>query len=414
MSSWSQVSSSSTLAKRFTSTANRVLHQQARFSLVTAVPVVLVLMLGSFWAGNALYGQVWNPLVPKTQKLDLTQLNNLYGLMQRYYDGPLNASQLLTGAEEGMVAAAGDPYTDYLTAADAKALNDDLSGSLSGIGAEVGIKNNAVTVIAPVAGSPADKAGLKPGDVIAGIDGQNTSGMTLDQAVAKIRGKAGTKVTLIVVRGSQSPLTLTITRADLTVPSVTWSMKSGNIGYIDISTFGTDTAALMDKAAGELKSQGAKSIILDLRNDGGGYLTAGQAVANEFLPAGKTIVSERTGNKTVSTITSTDGGQLVGMPTIVLINGGSASASEIVSGALHDNKAAKLLGEQSFGKGSVQEIEDLPQGAELKVTVAHWYTPGGVNINKKGLTPDIKVALTTADYNASRDPQLDAAIKALQ
>jgi carboxyl-terminal processing protease len=371
-------------------------------------------MLLSFWAGDLNHGYVWNPFTAYNKRLDLASVNDIYNLMQTKFDGSLSSQAALDGAKAGLVAAAGDPYTVYLTKTQAQALNDDLSGQLSGIGVEVGSKNNAVTVIAPVAGTPAATAGLRPGDVIAEVNGQDISSLSLDAVVALIRGKAGTQVKLTVVRpGTSTPINLTITRANLTIPSVTWSMKGSDIGYIDITTFGTDTSSLIAQAATSLKSQGATKIILDLRNNGGGYLSAGVDVASEFLPQGKLIVEQRRGDVSIDKEYSNGSAVLAGMPTIVLINGGSASASEIVSGALHDNGAAKLLGEQSFGKGSVQEIESLPGGAELKVTVAHWFTPDGVNINKTGLTPDIKVALTTADYNASQDPQLAAAIAQL-
>ena len=385
-----------------------------QLSAVTLVLGILILGVGSFWAGDIWHDRLPNPFLSHVNRLDFSSLNDIYGMLQRNFDGKIDQSKVLDAARAGLVSAAGDPYTVYLTADQAKALNDDLNGKLSGIGAEIGIKNNFLTVISPIAGTPAAKAGLKSGDIIARINSQDTSGMDVDTAVSKIRGKAGTKVTLKLVRGSAQPFDVTITRADLTIPSVTWSMKNSNIGYINITTFGSDTGALVDKAAGELVGQGAKKIILDLRNNGGGYLNAAQAVSSEFLPAGQVVVSEKTDGKTVQQLTSTGGGKLVGLQTVVLVNGGSASASEITAGALHDDHAAKLIGEQTFGKGSVQEIKNLPGGAELKVTIAHWYTPGGININKKGITPDQVVKLTSDDYNNSRDPQLDAALAALQ
>lgn len=335
--------------------------------------------------------------------------------MKQNFDGPFNATAALNGARAGLVAAGGDPYTEYFTPSQAKLLQSDLSDSLSGIGAEIGIKDGALTIIAPLAGTPAAKAGLQPGDVIEYINNQNTTNMNVDNAVDLIRGPAGTKVTLKIDRaGLQEPLKLTITRANITVPSVTWSMKTSTIGYIDISQFTPNTASLMSQAATALKNKGAKGIILDLRDNPGGYLSAGVSVASQFLPAGDVVVSERVGGKTISTIDATSGGQLIGMPTVVLINDGSASASEIVSAALHDNHAAKLVGEQSFGKGSVQTIKDLPGGAELKVTIAHWYTPDGININKQGIAPDFVVPLTTANINAGTDPQLAKAESLLQ
>lgn len=383
-------------------------------SRVKSYIAVGVLVVTSFWVGDRFHGMVWNPLVPAHSRLEFSSLNDIYATMQDKFDGKITDQAALDGAKAGLVAAGGDPYTTYLTSTQAKSLNDSLSGALSGIGAEIGMKNGLLTVISPIKGSPAITAGVQAGDVIVTIDGNDTTGMTVEGAVTKIRGKAGTVVKLKLARVGTDPVTLSITRADITVPSVTWSMKTGNVGLITLSRFGPDTAQLTSQAASELKGQGATKIILDLRNNGGGYLNAGVSVASEFLGVGKTVVSERTNGKTVDTMNVTNSGVLVGLPMVVLINGGSASASEIVAGALHDNGAAKLIGEQSFGKGSVQEIQNLPGGAELKITVAHWYTPKGVNINKSGLTPDVKVGLTTDDFNNNRDPQLDAALAELQ
>jgi carboxyl-terminal processing protease len=381
---------------------------------LTLLGSAIVVIIVSFYAGNATTGLVQLPFVKAVNKADFSSLNALYGLMQRNFDGKIDNAKAVDGAKAGLVAAGGDPYTTYLTAAEAKKLEDDLTGKLSGIGAEIGIKSNVLTIIAPIDGAPAQKAGLRAGDFIAKINGEDSSGMSVDTAVSKIRGDADTKVTLNIVRPGQDPFDVTITRAEITVPSVKWSLKNGNVAYIDVSRFGPDTADLVDKAARELKAQGATKVILDLRNDPGGYLNAGVSVASQFLNSGKVVVSERTGGKTFDTLKAADGGLLRGLPTIVLINGGSASASEIVAGALRDNHVARLVGEKSFGKGSVQEIKTLPDGAELKVTVAHWYTPDGVNINKAGIAPDVETKLTTEDFNSNRDPQLDKALELLK
>ncbi len=376
---------------------------------------VIILSLGSFYTGNAYNGTLPNPFVKSVNKVDFSSLNSVYALMQRNFDGTIDDQKALDGAKAGLVAAGGDPYTVFLDAKSAKQLANDLTGKLSGIGAEIGIKNNILTVIAPIADTPAAAAGLKTGDLIAKINNEDTSGMSVETAVSKIRGDAGTKVTLKLVRsGTPDPFDVTITRADITVPSVKSSLKNGNVAYITITRFGPDTAELVGQAATSLKAQGATKVILDLRNDPGGYLDAGVSVASQFLDSGKLVVEERSGGKSTNKLNASGGGLLKGMPTIVLINGGSASASEIVAGALHDNKVAQLVGEKSFGKGSVQEIKDLPDGAQLKVTVAHWYTPDGVNINKEGIKPDIEVKLTTEDFNANRDPQLDKALDLLK
>jgi carboxyl-terminal processing protease len=386
---------------------------------ISVHPVVLIvsgilIAASSFTAGDFAHHTKFDPYHPISSNIDFSSLNDIYSLMENNFDGKITPQAALDGAKKGLVAAGGDPYTVYMDATESKSLSDQLSGKLSGIGAQIGIKNNYLTVIAPIASSPAQAAGLKAGDIIIQIDGTTTTGMSVDTAVSLIRGKAGTKVTLKIARGAAPLSDITITRADLTIPSVTWSIKNGDIGYIQISTFGTDTSDLIVKAATDLKAQGAKKIILDLRNDGGGYLDAGVVVASQFLPQGKLVVEERTDGKSKDKLTAQAGGILVGMPTVVLINGGSASASEIVSGALHDNGVAKLVGEKSFGKGSVQEIKQLGSDAQLKVTIAHWYTPAGININKEGIQPDVTVTLTSDDFNASRDPQLDKALQLLQ
>jgi carboxyl-terminal processing protease len=382
-------------------------------STIAATIFILVLMTGSFYAGDIFHNDVTLPGLHQHQ-LDFSSLNDVYNLLNNNFDGKIDQAKVLDAAKAGLVSAAGDPYTVYLDPTSAKSLSDDLNGQLSGIGAEVGIKNNYLTVVAPIDGTPAAKAGLRAGDIIAKIDGTDTAGLTVDAAVARIRGKADSVVTLTIVHADQPAADIKITRANITVPSVTSSMKNGNIGYIKIREFGSDTSSLIATASASVKQQGATKIILDLRDNPGGYLDAGVTVASEFLPEGKTVVSERTNGKTTATQNATAGGVLVGLPTIVLVNGGSASASEIVSGALHDNKVATLVGVQTFGKGSVQEIKNLVGGAQLKVTVAHWFTPAGININKKGITPDTVVPLSNDDYNANRDPQLDKAIELLQ
>ncbi len=374
-----------------------------------------IAIIGAFWAGDALHGRFYNPFVARTSQLDFSSLNDLYGVMQRNYDGKIDQAKVLDAARKGLVQATDDPYTTYLTAAEAKEFDNDLNGKLSGIGAEIGLRNNIVTVIAPIDSSPAAAAGVRAGDIIAQIGEETTEGMTVEQAVKKIRGEQGTKVKLKIVRtGAQAPIDLEITRANLVVPSVKWSMKPGNVGYIQITRFASDTGELTARAASELKGQGARKVVLDLRNNGGGYLQAAQEVSSQFLPEGKVVVEEKNGGATRERLTSTGGGSLVGLPMVVLINGGSASASEIAAGALRDHKAARLIGEKSFGKGSVQEIKQLPEGAQLKVTVARWYTPNGTGIDKQGIKPDVEVKLTPEDSNADRDPQLDRALAELK
>jgi carboxyl-terminal processing protease len=344
--------------------------------------------------------------------LRLDQLENIYGLLQRKYDGELNLDQLIEGAKQGFVAATGDPYTAYLTKDEAKRLQDDLKGDLSGIGAEIGIKQERLSIIAPLPDSPAQAAGLRAGDQIRAIDDVDTTGMSVEEAVSKIRGEAGTEVKLLIGRGGASPQTVTIKRALIQVKSVKWELKPGQVGYLQISRFGDDTLSLLNQAAADLKRQGARSYILDLRNNPGGYLQTSVDVAGLFM-SNKVVVEERRVKGRNKQLRSSGGAELEGAKLIVLVNAGSASASEIVAGALQDHKAAQVLGERSFGKGSVQEIIDLSSGAQLKVTIAHWYTPQGRSIDHEGIKPDIEVKLETADYDAGRDPQLERALQLL-
>ena len=342
-----------------------------------------------------------------SNQLDYSSVNAVYKLLKTDYDGSLDTTKLIDGAKSGLVASIGDPYTEYFDPTDAKAFNNELSGSITGIGAELGADDSGnIEIVSPLSGYPAAAAGLQPKDLITAINGISTSGLSVDDAVLKIRGAVGTKVTLTIVRGSAAPMNVVITRQTITIPSVTWS-EANNIGYLKISQFTNDTVGLAQKAATEFKAKGVKGVVLDLRGNPGGYLSGAVNVSSLWLNQGQTVVSERRGSTVIDTETATGTNTLKGLPTIVLIDGGSASASEITAGALHDNHDATLVGVQSFGKGSVQEVENLPDGSEVKITIAHWYTPDGVNINKKGLTPDTVISNNGAATGT--DPQLDKA-----
>ncbi|MBW3537989.1 S41 family peptidase [Candidatus Parcubacteria bacterium] len=382
-----------------------------RFKAVSFGLVILLVAGGAFAAGYAAKDAGIGSRAADAP--DFSSLNNVYRVLQDKFDGQLDDAKLLDGAKAGLAAATGDPYTAYLNAEATKTLNDDLNGTISGIGAEVGLKSTRLVIVAPIADSPAAKAGLRPKDQIVLINGQDPTGLALDEAVGKIRGPEGSQVKLTIVRDGGAPFEVTITRAVITVASVKWEMKPHRIGYIQLTRFGPDTSAKMAEAARQLSGQGARRIVLDMRNNPGGYLDAAVNVAGEWLDGG-VVVEQRRGERTISKLTATKGGQLVSVPTIVLINGGSASASEIVAGALQDHGAARVLGEKSYGKGSVQEVADLSGGANLKVTVAHWFTPKGKNINKEGIKPDVEVKLEAADYDAGRDPQLDRALELLK
>ena len=343
-------------------------------------------------------------------QLDYQSVNTVYKSLKENYDGKLTESQLLDGLKEGLAQSTNDPYTEYFTPKEAQAFKDQLSGTFSGIGAQLGKDtDNNLEVIAPIAGTPADKAGLKAKDIITNINNESTAGMSIDTAVEKIRGKKGTQVTLKIVRNKEQALTFTITRDDINIPSVTTKTLDGNIGYIQIAQFGDDTADLTTKAANDFKAAGVKGVILDLRSNPGGRLDAAVTVSDLWVPTGKTILQEKQGSTVIKSYPASAGGPLEGMPTVVLIDGGSASASEITAGALKDNKAATLIGTKSYGKGVVQQVIPFKDGSELKVTVASWYRPNGQNINKKGITPDQEVKVSDADIAAQNDTQLQAA-----
>lgn len=367
-------------------------------------------MLGSaFGSGTISISSTKSVAGDLPNRLDYSSVDQVYKSLRDNYDGKLTAQQLEDGLKHGLANATKDPYTSYFTPKEAEDFNKELNNSFSGIGAQLGQdKDGNLEVIAPIDGLPADKAGIKPGDLIATINGENTSGMSVDDAVSKIRGPSGTKVTLQVVRDKAQALSFTITRQNITLPSVKTKILEGNIGYIQITSYADDTDDLMDKAANEMAAKNVKGIILDLRNNPGGLLESAIHVSSLWLPQGATILQEKRGTTVTDTQRATGGDKLNGTPTVVLINAGSASASEITAGALHDNHAAYVIGEKSYGKGVVQQLINFRDGSQLKVTVASWYRPNGQNINKKGITPDQTVKLND-DATPENDNQLQAA-----
>lgn len=351
------------------------------------------------------------------RQLDYSSVNKVYQALIDNYDGKLSQTQLLNGLKEGLAQSTNDPYTEYFTAKEAQSFNGELNNAFSGIGAELSETQGNLEVISPIAGSPADKAGLKPKDIISEINGVSTSGMSVDTGVDKIRGKAGTTVNLQVIRGAQT-LSFSIKRENIDAPSVNTKILPGNIGYMSISSFADDTSSLSQKAAAQFKAENVKGIVLDLRDNPGGLVDAAIHVSSLWLKPGQEVMQEKRGTDVVGTENALGGDVLNGIPTVVLINSGSASASEITAGALHDNGDAYLIGQKSFGKGVYQAVvcitgKEKSNGTcpsdELKVTIGSWYRPDGQNINHKGIKPDQAVPLTDQDISSGTDTQLNAA-----
>ncbi|HOE80764.1 MAG TPA: S41 family peptidase [bacterium] len=339
-----------------------------------------------------LFWQTWD--IVKTNYVDHDQLTD---------------KQMFYGALRGLVSSTKDPYTIFMDPEDAKMFNEDLAGSFSGIGAEVGLRNDVITIIAPLADTPAERAGLRAGDKVYAIDQQSTAGLTVDEAVKKIRGPKGTKVTLTIGRGDAKLQDITIVRDVIVVKSLDYSYNSEDgLFIITINNFNADTETLFAEAVADIKVKNPRGLIVDLRNNPGGYLDSAVAIASYWIESG-VIVGEQSATESPRQYLARGFAPLANLPTVVLINQGSASASEIVAGALMDYGRATTIGKTTFGKGSVQMVKDLPDGSMIKITTDKWLTPSGVSINDKGITPDIEIDFTEEDFNANRDPQIEKA-----
>ncbi len=331
-----------------------------------------------------------------------------------YVDQPVDDLTLMQGAIRGMMDALGDEHSSYMDPKSFKDANDGLAGEYEGIGAWVDPTADYLTIISPIPGSPAERVGLKPGDKIIAIDGEDMTGINAELARQRVLGPAGTTVVLTVAReGENEPLEFSIKREKIVVKSASGEMLENDIGYVQITTFGDKTTPELRAALEELMAQNPKGLIIDLRNNGGGYLQTSVEVASEFIGEG-IILYEQYGNGKRTTYQALKNGQATEIPVVVLINEGTASASEIVAGAIQDNGRGKLVGVTSFGKGSVQNWVPLSndQGA-VRVTIAKWLTPNERTIAGEGLRPDVEVEITNEDFQADLDPQLDKAIEVL-
>ncbi|EKD49809.1 MAG: hypothetical protein ACD_63C00041G0005 [uncultured bacterium] len=388
--------------------------------------IVIIAILASFGIGILIGRKMQKPQEvsgveivnkngKKIEEVDFGLFWNVFDLIEKkHYDRPIDQKKLFYGAISGMVKAIDDPYSAFMDPETTKKFEEELEGTFEGIGVEIGIKKNRLTVISPLEGTPAQKAGLKPGDWIVKINDDVTIDMNLDEAVQKIRGEKGTKVKLTISRDNLSdPQEFEIARNTITVKTVKLEFLENDIAHLEVLEFGNDTKKELDKAVMEILTKNTRGIILDLRNNPGGLLDVSVKVAGQFIPEG-TIVIEQYADGKREILESEGPGKLKDIPTVILVNEGSASASEIVAGAMHDRLGTKLIGMKTFGKGSVQDLETLPQGTSLRITTAKWLTPNGDEIDEKGLNPDIEIDLTDEDYDNNRDPQLDKAREEIQ
>ena len=373
---------------------------------------LVIVAIVSFVAGarsDALFANVASVFGARTSNktIDLSSVQKTYQELVANYDGKLDTQKLIYGANRGLVEAAGDPHTAYMDPDETKEFDKSLSGQIGGgIGAEIGLRNNKPTIIKPLENSPAQKAGIKAGEAIVKVNDEASSDWSVEKVVSKIRGEVGTSVKLTLLSDGQTR-EVSVVRQNIVSPAVE-SEIDGEIGILKVNRFGDDTVSLARKYASEFVEKGVKKVILDLRNNPGGTVGAAQGLLGIWLD-NQIAMTERRGSEIVKTLRTTGTPILGNMKTVVLINGNSASASEITAGALREYGKATLVGQKSYGKGSVQIVLGLPGGSQMKVTEARWYTPKGKNIDKTGIEPDIKVDLSSDDVNNNVDPQMDKA-----
>lgn len=402
-------------------------HEQLRSPLAAPLKALFVLGVAAFFfvfgytlgtvdgrgegGLGGFIGKYQNPPRTAGADVDFSLFWDVWRMVeQQYVDQPVTDEDLYYGALQGLVWGLGDPYSTFFTPEMAEEFAQELEGSFFGIGAEIGLDDSgSIVVIAPLPGTPADVAGVKAGDHILFVDDNDTAGMTVNEAVQLIRGDKGTKVVLTMYReGTAEPFDIEIERDEISIDSVTWEVRDDGIAVITVTMFNEDTVRLFDKAVKEIADAGSKKLILDLRNNPGGYLDGAVTLGGYWIDGQTVVVEEVRGER--QEFPADGPNKLADIPTVVLVNGGSASASEILAGALQDLNKAELIGEQTFGKGSVQEYHELPDGSAIKITVARWLTPLGRSIEEEGIAPD---QVITPSENAEEDPQLDAAVRFL-
>lgn len=376
----------------------------------------LTLILG--FVGGSRIDDIRNLIAPvfglkKVEKIDFSNVEKTYQALVSNYDGEIDRRKIIEGASKGLVEAAGDKYTEYMTSKEAEEFNKSLSGDVGiGVGIELAKDGDIVKVVRVLPKNPAASAGILAGDVISKVNDEDVLKKSTSEVSKKIRGDSGTTVKITVIRGEEKK-DFSVTRAKIENPSVELSKNNG-IATLSIYRFDSETGALAKKYAEEIKNEGISKVILDLRGNGGGYVQAAKTVASLWLEKNALIVSEKTGSKTVEEIRATGENPLKGIKTVILLDNSSASASEIVAGALKEHKAAQIVGEKSYGKGSVQTTIDMPDGALLKVTIAKWFTPSGKNISNNGISPDIEIKNPEGQSYLLNDIQKNKAMEVLK
>ncbi len=393
--------------------------------------ISVIAVAAAFFGAGVWYGQKQIPFVGplkiinsemgKPADIDFSLFWDTWRLLEEKSPTKPDKTKMFYGAIGGMVNSLDDPYTTFMDPNETKKFSEELSGVFDGIGAEIGIRKGIITVIAPLPDTPAEQAGLKSMDKILKINDTSTIDLSLDEAVGLIRGPKGTTVTLTILRGDEVETreikivrdTIEVKSTELKFTDESGKADKGNIAVLKISKFGDDTFQGVISASNEILAKGAGKIILDLRNNPGGYLNSAVDIAGVFIPAGKIVTIEKFSDRQKEYLTKGDN-KLGNMPMVILANEGSASAAEILAGALRDDRQIKIIGEKTYGKGSVQEVQELKDNSSVKITVAEWLTPSGKNINKEGLKPDIEVKISNEDYDAGKDPQMEKAMQVLR
>jgi carboxyl-terminal processing protease len=385
------------------------------FKKKLTVFLFIILIFTGFGLGFY-FGQIQCQICPP-EDVDLSLFWEAWRKIEEKYVNKenLDPQKMIYGAISGIVNSLEDPYTVFLDPEDTKRFIEDVKGTFEGVGMEIGIREGGLQVIAPLEGTPAQRAGLRPGDKIMKVDDTLTADLTLDEVVNLIRGPKGTEVRLVIYREAwEETKEFSITREVIEVPSLKWKTLEENIAYIQLYQFSEKASFDFRTAAIEILNSPAQKIILDLRNNPGGYLEVAQDIAGYFLERGEIVAIEDFGEEEKKEYLAEGVAWFAEYPMVILINEGSASGSEILAGALRDNRQILLIGEKSFGKGSVQELESLKDDSSLKITIAKWLTPKGDSITDVGLEPDIKIEMTSEDYEQGKDPQMDKAIEIIK